>query len=176
MDWLGRQVYSGRMTQSVKEMFSVLARRALHEFVNDRISETLQAAQNITRFQEDEIAPQQADIAEEESGEQEPKIITTAQELQSFDIVKDVVQDLIDNDRVFIRDSQTYCAILLDNNNRRPLCRLRLNSSRKFLGLFDGSRHSSGALVENQLQMESINDIYSYADQIRETVQRYLDS
>ena len=176
VDWLGRQVYSGRMTQSVKEMFSVLARRALHEFVNDRISETLQAAQNITRFQEDEIAPQQADIAEEEHGEQEPKIITTAQELQSFDIVKDVVQDLIDSDRIFIRDSQTYCAILLDNNNRRPLCRLRLNSSRTFLGLFDGSRHSSGALVENQLQIESINDIYSYAEQIRETAQRYLDS
>ena len=176
VDWLGRQVYSGRMTQTVKEMFSNLARRAFHEFVNDRISETLQAAQNLARFQEDEVVSQPAGPAEKETNEQEPKIITTAQELQGFDIIKDIAQDIVEPERVFLRDSQSYCAILLDNNNRRPLCRLHFNDNRIIIGLFDGSRYESGALVEERFPIESLNDIYGHAERIKETVQRYLGS
>ena len=73
VDWLGRKVYNGRMTQAAREMLSNLTRRAFHEFVNDRISDTLQAAQNLARFQEDEIEPEQVHSSEEEVVEREPK-------------------------------------------------------------------------------------------------------
>ncbi len=174
VDWLGRKVYSGRMTQSVKEMLSTLTRRALHEFVNDRISDTLQAAQNLARFQEGEDSsepPLPTNDVEEEEG---PKIITTAQELQAYDIVKDIVKDIVDSERVNLRDSQSYCAILLDNSNRRPICRLHLDGNRMFVGLFDGTRNDRGTLNEYRVALESLNDIYSHADSIKETVQRYL--
>ncbi len=78
VEWLGRRVYSGRMTQSVKDNFSLLTRRAFHEFVNDRITDTLRAAQNLTRISEDEIAPQQPDSAGDNKDNGERKVITTA--------------------------------------------------------------------------------------------------
>ena len=173
---LGRRVYSGRMTQSVKDNFSLLTRRAFHEFVNDRITDTLRAAQNLTRISEDEIAPQQPDSAGENENNGERKVITTAQELQAYDIVKDIAQGVVDPERVTIRDAQSYCAILLDNSNRKSLCRLYFDRSQKYIGLFDGSRHSGGSLVEKRFSIESLNDLYAYADQLRETARRYLES
>ncbi len=176
VEWLGRRVYSGRMTQAVRAQFSHLTRRAFHEFVNDRITDTLRAAQNLTRIPEDEIDPPQPDSAGEDKSKGERKVITTAQELQAYDIIKDIEQDVVEPERVTIRDAQSYCAILLDNNNRRLLCRLYFDGSQKYIGLFDGSRHEGGTLVENRSTIESLNDIYEHADQLRETAQRYLES
>ncbi len=34
----------------------------------------------------------------------------------------------------------TDLGVLLDDNNRRPICRLWLNGSRKYLGLFDNEQ------------------------------------
>ena len=144
--------------------------------VNDRITDTLRAAQNLTRITEDEISPQQPDPSGEDKSKEERKVITTAQELQAYDIIKDITQDVVDSERVTIRDAQSYCAILLDNNNRRLLCRLYFDGSQKHIGLFDGSRHSGGTLVEKRSPIESLNGIYTHADQLRETVQRYLES
>ena len=176
VEWLGRKVYDGRMTQAVKEMFSVLARRALREFVYDCVSDTLQAAQERTLLPEDEVEPQPLDSDKEEDSSLKPKIVTTVQELQAYEIIKDIAQEIVDAERVFLRDSQSYCSIILDNSNRRPLCRLHFNSSRISVGLFDGSRSDSGTLVEVQVPIESIDDIYSHAEQIKETVKRYLDA
>ena len=175
VDWLGRKVYSGRMTQTAREMLSNLTRRALHEFVNDRISDTLQAAQNIARFQEDEVGAESDHVSEKEE-EQDPKIVTTAQELQAFDIVKDILKDIVDPERVYLRDAQSYCSIVLDDNSRKPLCRLHFNGNRLYFGLFDGTRYGSGTLMENRLPLESLNEIYLHTDQIKETLQRYLES
>ena len=174
VEWLGRRVYSGRMTQSVKEKFSSLTRRAFHEFVNERITATLRTAQNLAQFQEEETSQQHQESSEEYKGES--KVVTTAEELQAFDILKDIVQDVVDTERVTLRDSQTYCSILFDNNNRRPLCRFHFDRTQKYIGLFDGSRHASGALIEKRSPVDALSDIYNYAERIRETVQRYLDT
>ena len=42
--WLVRQVYSKSLTQQVRDRFTVLAKQALREFVNDRIKATLETA------------------------------------------------------------------------------------------------------------------------------------
>lgn len=176
VDWLGRKVYPGRMTQGTREMLSNLARRAFQEFVKDRISETLQTAQNLTRFQEDENEPEHLYPHEGNAEERSPKIVTTVQELQAFDIVKDLAKDIVDPERVHLRDAQSYCAILLDNNNRRPLCRLHFHGSRLLVGFFDGTRRASGELMEQRLPIDSLTDINNHAEQIRATIQRYMEA
>jgi hypothetical protein len=68
-----------------------------------------------------------------------------------------------------MRDSQSYCAILLDDNNRKPICRLRFNNSQKLkLGFFNAQKE------EEQVSLESVDDIYNYAEQIRATVASYV--
>lgn len=68
-----------------------------------------------------------------------------------------------------MRDAQSYCAILLDDNNRKPICRLRFNNPQKLrLGLFNAAKE------EEQIYLGSIDDIYNFAEKIRATVAAYL--
>ena len=70
-------------------------------------------------------------------------------------------------DRVVIRDGKSLCAILLDNTNRQPICRLYFNKAQKKIGLLNEQK------VEDRVAIESISDIFSHADRIKATVQRY---
>ena len=166
-----RPLHTGNYNQAAKDKFRPLLQEASREFIRERLNATFQAAQSFATRIEEENATEQAG----ESTESGKEIETTAQEWQAYDIVKAIVHDLLPGDRVSIRDSQSYCAVLMDNNNRRPLCRFYFNGRQKRLGLFDGSRAETGALNVRQHDISALDDIYSYADQLQETVRRYLE-
>lgn len=68
-----------------------------------------------------------------------------------------------------MRDAQTYCAILLDDNNRKPICRLRFNNRERLrLGLFDAKK------AEQVVLLETPDDIYNYTAQLHAVVLTYL--
>lgn len=73
--------------------------------------------------------------------------------------------------RVVDRDRQSYFGVLLDDNNRKPICRFHFNSkSVEHIGIFDDDK------VESRHQLFELSAIYQYADALRATVRRYLDS
>ena len=88
---------------------------------------------------EDESEP--VEQPEEETVEPGDKIVTTMEEVEGYHIVKSVVRTVVSPDRVAMRDTQSYCGILLDDNNRKPICRLFFNQSQKYLGLFDAEKN-----------------------------------
>ncbi len=68
-----------------------------------------------------------------------------------------------------MRDAKSYCAILFDDNNRKPICRLRFNSSSKMsLGLFDEKE-------EKIIQIGDLSDIYKYVDQLKKATASYIE-
>ena len=66
-----------------------------------------------------------------------------------------------------MRDVRSYCGILLDDNNRQPICRLRFNTAIKYLSLF----HSDN---EQRVRIETVDDIYKYADEIKAATAKYV--
>jgi hypothetical protein len=57
-----------------------------------------------------------------------------------------------------MRDAQIHCAILLESNNRKPICRLRFNNVQKLgIGVFSDKRE------EEQLSLNAVDDIHNYA-------------
>ena len=66
-------------------------------------------------------------------------IVTTEEEWEGFHIVRAILAKHVDPRRVVMRDTKSYCGILLDDNNRKPICRLRFNYSQKYIGLFDAA-------------------------------------
>ena len=100
--------------------------------------------------------------------EEESKIITTEEEMESFFIVKSILRSTVDIQRVAYRDTQSYFGILLDDNNRKPICRLYFNSqSKKYLATFDKDRK------EIKHEISSLDDIYKYQDDIRAIISLY---
>lgn len=67
-------------------------------------------------------------------------------------------------------DRTRDCAILLDDTQRKPVCRLYLNSSQRYVGFFDNQRH------EQRVAIDDVDDIYNYADRLKDTVSLYEKS
>jgi len=99
-----------------------------------------------------------------ETGEKE--IETTVEETEGFMIVRAILRKSVAVSRVVMRDVQSYCGILLDDNNRKPICRLHFNGSKKFVTVFD---------VEGgeRVDITSLDNLYELASRIRTAVQRY---
>ena len=57
--------------------------------------------------------------------------------------------------------------ILLDDNNRKPICRLWFNSKQKYLGIFDLEKN------ETRIPLEKVSDIYFCTDKILTTIRTY---
>ncbi|MFN9574520.1 MAG: hypothetical protein ACK58C_01645 [Betaproteobacteria bacterium] len=96
-------------------------------------------------------------------------MLTSPEELEGFHIVRAILRGLVPTKRVVIRDAQTYCAILLDDNNRKPICRLRFNNREKLrLGLFNDKKE------EEIVTLDSPDDIYNYTAQLHATVAAYV--
>ena len=171
--------FSGPLFQNRLEHFSGLARLAFHEFVNDLIGDTLRRASDIVNSSASN-EPDETNLegdADDDYGDNSGSrnIVTTAEEIEGYELVKAIVSDAVDAERVFMRDSQNYCSVLLDNNNRRAICRLHFNSpSRKRLSIPSNERTRGGARVSTFHDIESVNDISEYAEQLREAVRERL--
>ena len=171
--WLTKRVYSKHLTQAARERFSHLVRQAFREFIDDRINATLKSA-----LARDTIIdePTPKVVAPEDTAQPVAlKVATTEVEVQGYELVKAIVSDVVDLDRVFFRDTKSYSMVLLDNNNRKPILRLYFNSlSNKQIGLPGEGRDSDGRREVPAYSIESVEEITGYANQIRDVVIRYL--
>ena len=89
--------------------------------------------------------------------------------MQGFYIVKSILHNIVDLDRVIYRDTISYFGILLDDNNRKPICRLHFNRSNKYLEVFDKNKKGTKYLVE------SPESLFEHADKIIESAKNYLE-
>lgn len=148
-------LYQGRFTAQVKEQFTPMVRAAFREIVRESVQTRLSSALAETEVSE---------IGAE--GVSEEEIVTTDEEREGFMVIRAIVRDILKPVRIVIRDQKSYCGILIDNNNRKPLARLWFNRSVKYLGLFDGDE-------EVRVKIDSLDEIYEYADRLRATAQYY---
>lgn len=159
-----RPVYSGRLMESVVVEFTEIVKQAFREFLNDRIATRLQTAIDSTSGNNSEVDRDNSDeplVEESDDG-----IETTQDELDGYYVVKSILRETVDVSRVFMRDVRSYCGIILDDNNRQPICRLRFNRSVKYVGLFPNG-------TEERVKIESVDDIYRYADKLKAAVAHY---
>ena len=167
------QVYSGRMTQKSLEIFTDIVNRAFKQFINTKINERLQSAISDTVSAPTEPEPpvtQQEEIVEPEPLTREDRIETTDEEIEAFYIVKSILHGVVEPNRVVMRDAISYCSVLLDDNNRKPICRFRFNSENiKHLGLIDQNKK------EKKQEIKDLNDIFKYEKQLKMTI-GYYDS
>lgn len=147
------KVYDGVLTPARKDYFSDLTRRSFKQLISERINDRLKA-----------VMSGNADLNERETEAETSKeniVETTADELEGFYIVKSLLRDIVDPNRIVHRDTQSYMGILLDNNNRKPLARLHFNRSQKYLGIFDENRQ------EVRVPINNLNEIYQHAEKMR---------
>jgi hypothetical protein len=155
-----KKVYPGVITAKVLEQFTNLTKKSISQHISDLITERLKTALN----KEDEVAKEQDIIDSAEKLKQESKVETTDDELEGFMIIKAILRQTVNSSRISYRDAQSYFAILLDDNNRKSICRLYLNGTKKFIALFDENKKE----VKNEIT--SLDEIFNYSEQLISTV------
>jgi len=158
-------VYAGRVTQAVRDQFKPIVQKAVRQFVNDQISDRLKSA--LERDPAEAAAPEAATSAPPEAAAGEPEVVTTDEEREGYFVVKAILREEVDPARISARDVKSYFGILLDDNNRKPLCRLYFNTARKTIGFFGADRQ------EERVAIDRIDDLYRHADRLKATLRLY---
>lgn len=161
------QIYDGRITQSVLEQFTEIVRDARAQFVNERVDERLKSAltANAPRALEN-IEPDDSEEERESGPSDKEGLETTADEMEGFNIVRAIAREAVPVSRIAMRDTKTYFGVLLDDNNRKPICRLWFNRKQWYLGLFEGK-------AEERVAISSVDEIFTYANRIKATILEY---
>jgi hypothetical protein len=165
------RVYDGAITQKVREQFAQLTRKATVQFLSDQVNDRLKSAITgsapaviLSQHVAPEVAASsdsQVDVVEKDL------VVTTADEIEGFNIVKAIIRSVVDVKRITARDTQSYFGILLDDNNRKPVARLHFNRSQKYVGTFDESKK------ETRHPIQTLDDIFELSDVLKATAASY---
>lgn len=163
------RVYDGMITQRVREQFTELTRKAVAQFLSDQINDRLKSAMSgaVQPSYASTVSAPTETPAEQQGESAEDKVITTLEELEGYHIVKAIVRSVVDSKRIVQRDTQSYFGILLDDNNRKPICRLHFNRLQKYIGIFDQEKN------ETRHPINSLDEIYDFAEQLKTTISFY---
>ena len=160
------KVFNGVLSPNRREYFAGITKRSFNQVINERINDRLKSAMSgatveVAASPIVETVPSELTSAQTDSSKREDLIQTSAEELEGFYIVKSLLRDMVDPNRIVHRDTISYMGILLDDNNRKPLVRLHFNRAQKYLGIFDEKRN------EERLPINNLDDIYQHAEKLR---------
>ncbi|PNK91021.1 type I restriction endonuclease [Serratia odorifera] len=163
------RVYDGMLTQKVRDLFTLLTKKAANQWLNDQVNERLKSAISgtVKNATDSEVKDDAGEINAEQSEDDKDDIITSEHEIEGFHIVKSIVRTVVESTRITYRDTKSYFGILLDDNNRKPICRLHFNRNQLYIGVFDEEKKETRHLIE------TLDDIYQYAEQLKNTINNY---
>lgn len=162
---MASRVHDGRLTPAIKENFGRMLGATINLIIRDLVTDRLSNALNASApvIAEDVDGGAANDVIEE-------GVVTTQEEISGFHIVQAIASRLVDPKRVNIRDAKSYCAILLDDNNRKTVARMHFNGiSTKYLGTFSGKEEQRNLISE-------LTQIYQFAPQIEARLRELDDS
>lgn len=148
---LNEGIYDGIKTNSIIEKYRSLIKRSINSYINDVINARLQSA--IQSVEDKEENEKQITIPES-------NINTTTEEIQSFYIVKSILSEFCNPQKISYKDTASYFGILYDNKVTKWICRIYLKESVKYIIISDNNKQ------EIRHNIDSIEDIYKYKDEL----------
>lgn len=160
--FLLNEIYDGMKTKQIIDKFKPIIKKGLNQFVSERVNDKLSAALKSSVSTEEPEVQSESDTTEKADAQ----IITTPEELEAYTICKVVLKDTIPLDPLFYRDNRSYFNILLDDNIRKWILRVRFNSTGMKIELNDEDH--------TVYELENSIAIYNYSDEIVKIVERFL--
>lgn len=160
-------IYDGPKTQKVIEKFHPIVKKSFTGFINDIVNQKISSALSENTPEEPTQAAEPAEIAD--LNEPKSKVITTEEEIEAFYVVRGILAGTVDIKDVVHRDTESYFGILYQDNNRKPICRFNFDKKRSQIMIPDENK------VFTRYYLDSLDDIYTYKDQLIEVVKRYSE-
>lgn len=163
--------YQGVKTQTVVDKFRPIVSKAFNQFINENMNERIK---HVISGDPDSSTTSRMPVQDVQTEElmdesvvdvpSQPSIETTQEEIEGYATVKVLLGSTIDKNRIFYRDNASYFNILIDNSNRKWICRLHLNSlTNKYVTFRDepNVRHKINHVYEIEEFKDRLSDIVS---------------
>lgn len=161
------RIYSGRLTAKIREQLTPLVAKGYAQFISDQVNYRLQTALGGSQRLEASPVPATEEPSDQDV-QQDSDIVTTVDEFQGHLIVQAILSRDYDPTRVVLRDTKSYCGILMDDNNRKPICRFHFhNPDNLRIGLLDEEKNVT------LHHLNGLPEIYQYSDALLEAASRY---
>ena len=152
------------VSQKMLDSLTSPIRHSFLDFLNEQATGRLQAAIKSTLDDE----PNDVEASVEDEAPEKNTIETTLEEFEAYAIVKSILRDMIDVNRLAYRHAQKYMAVLLDDNKNKRICRFWFRGRNKHITTPDKNMSPIRHDIAN------LNEIYNYSEQIREVCERHL--
>lgn len=161
--FLLNDTYEGLKTQKVIDKFKPIAKKTFSSFINEIMNQKISSALNTENSKETTVEVTEPDAESEGS-----KIITTAEEIEAYYIIKGMLAGVVDMKDITHRDTESYFGVLFQDNNRKPICRINVDTKKKQIMIPDENKNFT------RYYIESLDDIYKYKNQIISIAKKYL--
>lgn len=165
VDYFTNEVYEGKKTKNVKEKFNHIVKKSINEVMNDMVRTRLENALNTKSTS---VIETETELRIEDT---QDKVVTTEEELMAYNIIRSILSERIDLDRVSFKDTTNYMNILIDNKTTKWVSRLYLNTKNKYIAfpVFDGNTR------EERILIERIEDIYKHKAKCLEIINAFAN-
>ncbi len=159
------EVYEGVKTQNVIDKYQPIIKKSFNSFISELMNSKIKDAFN-SKF--DDTGINSNESLEETASEdnEDIKIVTTQEEIESFFIVKSILAENSLADLINYKDTESYFGILVGNNVRKWVCRLCLSDKRKALII-------NGYNDNKKIYLEKIDDLYKFKIELTNTTEQH---
>jgi len=154
-----------RLNHNVLDEFKTYTKQAFAEIVNDMVNDRINSIKS--KLSEENSSDNTSEEDTTSSEDDNNGVVTTQEEMEGFFIVKSILAETVPLSSIAARDTKSYFGVLLNDNNRKWICRLHFNSmTNKYLGIHLSDKE------ETKFTIENIEDIYKYKEELVNTVKR----
>ena len=154
--YFAKQIYQGVLKEKILDQFAQLLKKSFIQLNNELITSRLKTAlKSESEKENEELKPVIQEVCSD--------INTTEDELEAFRIIKAISVKIVEPSRIVMRDAKSYCAILLDDNNRKTICRFYF-SQKMSIAFIDQDKK------ENRIELKTLGDIYQHSEMILQTI------
>lgn len=148
---LSKGIYDGVKTVNIIERYKPILKKSISLYFNELLNSKIKNVIEKSIEEENE---------EEIQINNEPKIVTTVEELQSFYTVKSILSEQCELERITYKDNENYFAILLDNKVTKWLCRIYIKENVKYAVIPDENKK------DKRYDFNNVNDLYKLKKQL----------
>lgn len=154
-------IYDGQKKQAIIDKFKGTVKKSFNSFINEIVNQKIASA-----LSPDEVIEDSNETLENITTER--KIVTTEDEIESFYIIRGLLAETVEDiNEITHRDTESYFGILYKDNNRKPICRLNLDSKKKQILIPDDKKNFT------RYYINSLNDLYKYKKELVSAIERY---
>ena len=159
------------ITKTVSDEYNKHIKNAFEQIIKGTEDRIHNLYQGLRESKDLKTNPLEQTLQEEEKS----GIVTTEEELEGYRVVCEILRGHIDLSRIVHRDTINYFGILLDDNSRKPICRLHFNRAKKYLEIFgaETTLTSQGAKQGTKYEIPSPSAINDFAEKLVACVMHY---